>query len=710
MQGPETLYFFKDDLGMWWYVQNDLVLQSPTPVPLQYNPTEWEDIGIMNQRNPKYFATDRTFSIPLEFPEDGARILKYIFYKKGKNFNLYLVIAKQQLYFDATHYGFYYTLLDKFRIDLSEFSHEGPKVVVNILEGGIPKFLKAREGIKYEIPIDGPDTIKIKIDGVKLKGKKRFLVIDATYAHGIGTDPKELLPMQETNSEGFFFNIRFKDEVGSLTDANYDFIQGEDLSTSDKWNGLCDDTVTFSCHFEGTIVKENYGIYGNRVGFDVKLETNTGRVFTLFNVSHVFANNFLDAVPWKFSVESAPVTLFKDETFFVYQTPTAFQSNNAWRYDDVTIFEYQTIDRKKPTYIKARRPLGVFEDLTSKLSDGTVQAESNTLETYKTFAISCGNAIRGLPNAKIKSSMSDFFSSFNTILSIGMGPINGKLKLERKPYWIDFNAPIDLFECKGLKVSNDKDYSFSSIKIGYPEQTYDNVNGKEEFNNTHIYSTPDTTEGKEHTLMSVYRTDCYGIEFVRASLDGKTTTDSDSDNDVFVIHINPVPIIDPIEGEVYELDRSLNPYATGLLEAETVFNLALSPKQCLFRNGQYIRSCFYLQDTEYLRFQTTEKNSALSVAPPGGQVVTENADVEIARLGDRLFVPVKLEFETRVPVDLLEQLAINPLKSFSTSYVGVPLVGIPNKTGIHPENNEAQAYELLASPDTDLTPLIDVFE
>src|SRR5574341_1183613 len=186
MQGPENLYFFTDDQNLWWYVENDLVLPSPTPVPLQYAPDGWEDIGIINQRNQKYFVMDRSFSVPLEFPEDGARILKDRFYNKGIGEKLYLVIAKQQLYMDATHYGFYYTLLYKGEIDFSEFSHEGPKVVVNIMEGGIVKYVKARENVKYQIPVDAADTIKIKWTGIKLRQKATYLLDNGALPNDLG--------------------------------------------------------------------------------------------------------------------------------------------------------------------------------------------------------------------------------------------------------------------------------------------------------------------------------------------------------------------------------------------------------------------------------------------------------------------------------------------------------------------------------------------
>jgi hypothetical protein len=169
---------------------------------------------------------------------------------------------------------------------------------------------------------------------------------------------------------------------------------------------------------------------------------------------------------------------------------------------------------------------------------------------------------------------------------------------------------------------------------------------------------------------------------------------------------------EPIEENgqlVYELDRSLNPYATGLLEPDSVFNIWLSPKHCLLRNGDYIRSLFYKQDTQKLTFQTTEKNRELMVSPPGKTPVDEDADIEIAQLGERLFVPMAMEFTTQVPLNLFDILKQNPVKAFRFKYQGHTFTGIPVKIAIQPETNQAQQFQLLSSPENDLTVLEEVF-
>jgi predicted S18 family serine protease len=62
-----------------------------------------------------------------------------------------------------------------------------------------------------------------------------------------------------------------------------------------------------------------------------------------------------------------------------------------------------------------------------------------------------------------------------------------KTYAENPPY----QAAIELTEedCADLKISVDKDYLFSGLKIGYEKKEYENTNGLFEFNGQHDYAT-----------------------------------------------------------------------------------------------------------------------------------------------------------------------------------------------------------------------------
>lgn len=673
MQGKDFIYFLFDDNNNSYYQYGDTVLTSASLKPLEFTPDGWKKIQIQNQRNGTYFAVDRSFTVPLEYVKDGGQILKHIYYNYGIEAKVYMVVCEQQLYFDATHYGYYYKLLYRGEIDLANFKHDGPKVTVNIMEGEIVKFIKAYENTKYEIPVDVPDAIDVYMDGVELQASANYTVQPGN------TGGLHLPGWLYINSEGTSLNVE--------TNTVYLRAGSINTTTSDEWlvKNIGGTAITFTVQGFIKVRASANGIF--IFGF----QTSTNAVFPVYT-NNSFPGGVDTNIPF-----TVNITLQPDEKLF---------SIASWS-NTLFLLSYLDGDLKisfsstyKASTIKALRPAYVLQQLISKISGGTYTPQSDYLaNTINDVVITCGDAIRGIESAVIKTSLRDFFTSYNSHFGIGMGMLGNTLRLEQKSFWVQYTDVIDLGEVSKMKVSPANDLLVNNIKIGTPNQEYDDVNGKQEFNTTSEYSAPITRVAKELSLVSVYRADCYGIEFTRLNLDGKTTTDNDSDNDVFMIQIEDNPQSDG----TWKLDRFYNAGATGLLSPATVFNLYLTPARALRRNGDYIRSLFYKLDAKYLTFQTSDKNDQVVA---GG--ITENADVQIASLASPLFSCNYLEFETKVPLDTLELLRANPLKAFSGTWAGFSFVGIPDKISVQPGDNGVQTYKLLASPQTDLTTLVNI--
>lgn len=672
MKGKDFIYLLLDENNNSYYAYGDTVLSTATLKPLDFTPNGWTKIQLQNQRNQTYFAVDRSFSVPLEYLKDGAQILKHIYYNFGVEAKVYMTICEQRLFFDSTHYGYYYTLLYRGEIDLANFKHDSTKVTVNIMEGGLVKLIKAYENTKYEIPVDVPDAIDIHVDGVELKASTLYTIQPGN------TGGLHLPGWLFINSEGTNFSAQ--------TQSVFLKAGAFDSTTSDDWILKNVGNVALNLNLSGSIkVRASAnGIY--IFGF----ATSDGIQVPVY-VNNSFPGGVDTVIPFNVNI-----TLQPEEKLF---------SAASW---DNTLFLFKYLDGElnisfasiyKSTTIKALRPLYVFQQLISKISDGAYTPQSTFLQTIQDVVMTCGDAIRGIPGAKIKTSLRDFFTSYNSDFGIGMGMMGNTLRLEEKGFWVQYTDVVDLGEVSKMKVSTATDLLINNIKNGSPNQTYDDVNGKQEFNTTQERSAPITRVAKDLNLVSVYRKDCYGFEFIRINLDGKTTTDDKGDNDVFMVHIEDAPRGDGF----YHLDRALNAGTTGLLTPTTVFNLYLTPARGIRRNGSYVRSLFYKLDAKYLKFQTTDKNSAVVC-----QGITENADIQISSLDSPLFSCNYLEFETKVPVNLFELLNANPLKAFTGTWAGFSFVGIPNKISIQPGDNAAQAFQLLAGPAVDLTQLITI--
>lgn len=681
MQGKDFIYFLLDENNNSYYAYGDTVLLSSSLKPLQFTPDGWKKIQIQNQRNQTYFAIDRSFTVPLDYVKDGAQILKHIYYNFGVEAKVFMSICEQRLFFDSTNYGFYYTLLYRGEIDLANFKHDGTKVTVNIMEGGIVKFIKAYENTKYEIPVNVPDAVDIVMNGVELKKGASYSVIDGQLS-GAGL-VTHVVPILFLNEEGAEVGVLFDSE--SFGDTDPRIIRNE--------SGV---PITFplvgSIKFKVEYAADKYQLL-------IRKKKADNSLVTLFDSGQISVSlNTIYEIPF-----SLNVTLDNNEQLFfngrdlANVSPANLPNLLLTYYEtDISInfnFTFRT------TTIKALRPLYVFQQLIRKMTDGAYTPQSAFLQSIQDVVMTCGDAIRGIDGAVIKTSLRDFFTSYNSDFGIAMGMYGSILRLEEKGFWVQYTDVIDLGEVSNMKVSPANDLIINNIKIGTPNQEYDDVNGKQEFNTTHEYSAPITRIAKDLNLVSVYRKDCYGIEFTRLNLDGKTTTDNNSDNDVFMIHIEDSPQVDG----TYKLDRSLNVGATGLLTPATVFNLYLTPARALRRNGNYIRSLFYKLDSKYLKFQTTDKNDAVVA---GG--ITENADVQFASLDPALFSCNYLEFETKAPFNLFDILNASPLKAFKGTWAGFAFVGIPNKVSVQPGDSASQTFQLLPSPTTDLTQLISI--
>lgn len=711
MQGKSHIYFLVDEMNRSLYADGDIVNVSAIPRPLVFTPDGWTKIEINNQRNTKYFALDRSFSVPLDFVEDGALILKDAYYKKGVEAKVYLVILKQKLQLtkdgagNITGFGYYYDSFYRGEIDFSQFQHNGVKVTVNIMEGGIPKYIKASENTKFELDIEVPEARYVYMDGVKLMQKASYVLGNGALPNDLGraTISLTMLGNESISSINAVTEDRVKtgNSPGALWNANTWFLTTGNKST--------DVTVTWDFNVYLELAAGVGGINPTNIILQmcvVESSSSTNNIplqtlgvhdpILIYNHKHHFAGSFTTTIP-------------ANRRVILYMTsgPGSNADLTYYTYDNDGKFSIEYTYTHRPTYIKVLPPEYVFKKLIEKVTDGLYQAESIVLAANHNVSMTCGDAIRGIPGSKIKTSLSDFFTSYDVQFDLGLGDISGKVKLEQKASWIDYNNPIDLGEVKGLKIKPAGDYLYKSIKIGYPEQQYDDVNGKQEFNNTSLFTTPITRVSKELNKMSAYRGDCYGIEFTRINLEGKTTTDDKSDNDVFLIHTEPTPTAGGPGTDFYKLDRSLNATASGVLDPPTVFNLFLSPKRCLERCGRFIHSLFYKLDSGKLVFQTTEKNAELKTTSPS---VIEKADVTIGSLLPQLFGPNLLEFETPAPVDLIEALEASPIRSFAGTYLGVPIAGIPVKVSAASETNEEQDYTLLASPSTALEPFIKIFE
>jgi hypothetical protein len=643
-------------------------------------PEGWHDKKLSWGKSVTYLGLTRTFSVPLKFIKDGAVILRYLRYNFGIQAYCRVVILKQNKSFGGgmIHEDYYGG-----EVDFSKWTDEDDTVTTEIKDAGPASNVKANEGTAYLIPYkDDARAISVKLDGIFLHETHNWIIpAGLTGAdHIVGT--------QFVSKEGSAFGFA-SFSVFTISAGSFDF------TTSNDYFAATFQAIT-GIRLKGS-VKFTHSEFVVGTGH-LKLMSSLGQAIELGS----YSGPGLKEITFDILFDAA-----SDEKFFLFND---MPGTNAANYQETTLsITFQS--KYKTTFTKAFHLKDVFSSLMEKLNGAQVATLNSILElTGKTTAIvlASGDALRGFESAKLRTSWADCFKSTNvhTPCGFAIDKLSGidTAILEDPSYFFGSNILTDLGEVTKFVKNNADDWMGNKISIGYPNQDYDEVNGRDEFNVTQVYTTPITKLVKEIEMISAYRADAFGVEYTRINLEGKTTTDSDSDNAVFMLLIDLTN--QNVDGS-YNLYRGPFTSLTGVLSPGTVFNVPLSPKTCLYKHGSRWRSVFYRYETEKLQFQTSDKNAELQYTL-GGSTYTEKADAVIGNFSQApKWLPYIFQFQTQVPKNLVAIME-GPAKYgiFQFEWRGKTLYGYVLEVSQQPADDSVQTWKLLCSSMTNINDLI----
>ncbi len=710
VQGHNYIFAIQDKNFNFYQLVNGAVSLSNTPYFLDFSPAGWDDIGIKNILNKRYWAIDRTVSIPLAYVKDGATIIKDILYRKGIYEETYLVIAEQQLlYTPGVEYGFWYQQLFRGEIDLAAFLHTGARVTASTLESGLPKYLKANENTTEDIP--APD-LKVKMDGINLHNKVENLVTD-------GVDPdlnyytsSHLIPITIVSQDAPYVAGKKSVPRTKVTD-------NPNIKSTEKWflTSSVDGIVNFNYDFPITTLfmsgvpnpAADYRIAVRRIDAAGVSDLQT----TLFYIS---PTGGLGRFNQSSRVTGAGSIVVRpgDELYLVVtgQTLGAGGLDNigtTYSSEDPSFFNYTYLYLHPTTYIDAWSSQLVFTWLCNKFTEGKYSAAvSAYLKKYSDIAFTSGNALRGIADSVLKLSFSDFFQFFDSIDAVALLEVAGKIDIDRKENTIDTVNYIDIGSpaIDSFKVSIAKDRLFNELEIGGPDISNEVgvLNGKDDFTTKFLFTLGATNTPAKLDKVSKVKISPYEIEKTRIATFEKDTTDYKSDNDPFAIHIEKT--VQPAAGDIpahYKLDRSLNPLITaGLTETATIFNIFFSPGRSLWRNASFLHSLGYKFDTKTLVFKSALRNSELVCA---GLIEKEN--VNIGSLDPAFVTAIDMEGDFPVPPNILSLLSANPKRVLRFEIDGNYYFGKLLENTVAPSSRKVQSYKMMSLPINDHTKLID---
>src|SRR5688572_16121656 len=105
----EFRYYIVDAQGRsYWVDASGMVQISSIPKELRSTPDGWQDKTVAYGRSNSSPGIIRTFTLPLRFPLDGKKILRYLYYQYGIQAIANLIILKRDVRFNTDVYKQYY--------------------------------------------------------------------------------------------------------------------------------------------------------------------------------------------------------------------------------------------------------------------------------------------------------------------------------------------------------------------------------------------------------------------------------------------------------------------------------------------------------------------------------------------------------------------------------------------------------------------------
>ena len=717
MPTPDTFAFLLRKSETEYYrMVNGVVQLLPAPTEKQYgtefgiqSPEGWQETGIRWERDKDYGGLFQTYSESLEFYGDGAQIIYEVYEMYGVSGDLQLEVRKVD--FDTWLYEDYFVA----NIDFSTIVCSEDRITCALRDTGTVSLLKANSNINYDIEMkDNPDALEAYIDGVVLKNASIWTISDNPLGDNVNVFNKP--QMNPVSSETQYTDDVITQEYSETLDTNHFYVASVDQILA----------VEYDFSFE-VVPLGGIGYIGSELlsGFIVKHVDNTTTSYWLVNQPNyaIFLNhNYI-------LKSTVSIPLLKGETLYYFST---IQGASAeWHYNIDPSLVKGIIKISYDTRIPAIKPKGLriydaVKQVVSKLSKGKLGVVSDYLngdpflkdvDTYPYWhSYFCGDSFRLIEDAKMAMNFSDIRKDLFSRLMCKVGLEGNNIRIEKMDFFYDeANEIADLGDVADLEYVASQDQLFNEIEFGYANQTFDSLNGRDEFNTTHNKEIPFDGKIKQKLdLVSPYNASMYAITAASYNRDGKPTTDSKSDSEIFMIALNPIEenIADPMFPIYVRPPYRPNKYyyginpdnVRGILAPESAFNMAESPERNFIRAARYLAITTYKMPagTE-IALTSATKNQNL-VSNLGSGFISESAP-NVLPTGRPYYQPGALKFKAIVPDSFSRNVSANKNGYITVHWSGLPYKIYLNKGGNADAENGIFEFEGQLHTDTDTSAL-----
>lgn len=655
---------------------------------LTHSPIGWNESEFKENIVESYFVLRREYSTALRLVLEGHELLKKIVYSQGIEAVAQILIEKlnsETWQYEQVFFG---------EIDLSKLVDDRDSLTINAMQGGMSANIKAYENVPYEIPLDENSEV-VNIGGI---GVSQF----ASYVN----DLPHVAPIDQSDVFSPEF-ILYEETVDD------DFIILNEPGAQSGWAGVtplepfC--MVTRDLRVKFTIsIKYASNWINNSIG---------GQPSEFKNYLDFYLTDFFN-VP-KHVVRAYPIAGFNyinidvtldllDNTsllFYIFNAQTQEGSGN-WM--GITIFDFQlrleysayTDDYKANAISGATLYAALLKKMNPTLD---IIATSNLLNTepWNRIYFTSGDGLRGLPNAKIKTTFLQFFEAMNALTCTGFDIKGSEGILElRRNFYNRYIEVVDIGEVLDMKIEPAIQYHYTSVRVGTEDQSYDKTDGRDEFNTEVEFVANDQKRvQKKLDIICPYRTDPRGVDQLLIDFRADPTRDTKSDNDTFALMCSN-EIIDGVR-QLEGTEKYTDVQGTSALGR--IYNIFLSPWRMLQRHSSVLSVPYQVKQLGQLDFSTSKKNANLVTTDLFGNVIREKDSLTYDKMESPLFAPFLATVSASMSDTMYDKIRQDTTYGYiKWSYRGKEYKGFRLSSGFDIVEKSTKEIKFIFHPDTNL--------
>jgi hypothetical protein len=600
------------------------------------NLVNWDDVEMSFKRN-DYDGVVRSFSTKFQFANGAYSLLL-------KQYTDNYLKSNASIVFYIRNNSWLWN--EKFRcaLDFSTFSYNGTTCEINAVDNSLASLIKAKKGTQYEYNVNElKEEMKLSYDRLQMSNTASWLIAGDTEENDGGTYiTNTFVPNDDFYPLGTYYAFPLY-IVGNPEIAVKNIIEVADADQGDGKSGSgggrnCPYIFkNISSQGIKINIKAKFYLFANSSGNgSASLRLRKFPSGTDIPGGSIRLQEGLNVIEWDLHdilINGNGGYL----SFLIYVTDTPYTIYQMMPYASDERLTIDFMARDITVDIDVIKPISLINRLLTSINGGregvTCEISSGVDSRLDNTLIVAAESIRGIKDAKIYTSYTKFVKWMEA--EFGFVPViseNKVIFVHRDSLFQNVQIKDFADNSREFEYSINSSLIYSGIKVGYEKQDYDSVNGRDEFHFTNEYSTGITLTDNVLDLISPYRADAYGIEFL-TSKRGEDTTDSKSDNDIFFVCAE-------LSEDKYKLIRIP---VSGVISPDTMFNAMYSQRYMIKANEKFIGAF-----TDRLEFASSEGNSDIVI-----DGVSEKADILIS---GRSFTVGELSFETG-DIEILSDLS-----------------------------------------------------